>query len=227
MKVLNYKKSILDDSLLVASVECDMCGHVGQVTCSNLSELHHSICSKCGYVSVERKDGQLYKDTKKLLGKVGVEHDCRVEREGLERVVRIYNKEVKAGKVDLNAFPDKEAFVRWSIEHGYRDWKALRAGSGKQLIDESAVWVVCTSNVKGSSSRTTRNERQGKDKIAKGFGVCLSSGIEDIDTALMICDEELERWQKLRDSDVIEVRERMLRVRTEYEELMELLNENF
>ena len=227
MKVLSFRESVLDSGLLVASVECDRCGHIGQVTCGNLSELHHSICSKCGYVSVERKDGQLYKDTKKLVESDSVGDSGRVEREGLERVIRTYNREVKAGRVDIEAFPNKEAFVRWSVEHGYRDWKTLRAGVGRQLIDKSAVWVVCTSGVKGSSSKTTCSERQAKDKIAKGFGVCLVEGIEGIDTALGICDEELERWGELKDNDIVEVRERMLRVREEYNELMSKLNESF
>lgn len=227
MKIIAWEESKLVGGSIVARVECEQCGHVGSVLCDSLSELHHSVCSKCGHVNVERKDGQLYKDTKKLLGNVGTERTSRVEREGLEKLIRIYYELKADSKLDLEAFPNKEEFVRWAVNAGYRDWKSIRAQYADSLIDKNAYWEVGGYGVKGYSNKKTATMSQGKTKIAKSFGNCLRDSIKGIDAALVVADEEIYRWGIEDEGHIDEMKGRLSRVKAELKDLEVFLDAHF
>lgn len=227
MNVVRCVESNLQKGLYIVDIKCERCGHVGTVKVDKISELHHCICTQCGFVNVEYKDGKLYKDTRKLGRGLSDIKDKTVLRVGLERLIRTYMKLKRTGFIDERAFEDKEDFLAWSIENGYRDWKVLRSKEENGLIDREARWVSSKYGVSDCESASV-TEQQGKILTAKAFGMAIETSKESIEKALNTVKIEKEKWSGLESkSGTKELERRLKRVMTELDSISEQLDKEF
>lgn len=225
MKIVNCRRSEIDSNIMIAEVKCSNCGHVTTTTCKAITELRKCVCSVCGNVDYEEKDGRTYKEAEEAIEQFKqVGKKAAGFRSGTERMVRTYYKMLKRGVVDLETFPDKESFVVWSIQHGYKDWKTLKASPVTNKIDTTARWEVSGYGTKGAvDTEKIADESDVKSFIAKSVGVALVEMSASISKALVNIKEISDKYNVIdEDEDTAELRYRLNRMQ---EELASIENE--
>lgn len=174
-----YKKGQVPDTIEVYTI-CSKCHKTHMQIMQKVSKMTMSLCPYCGNIDIERTDGKIpiavqkqlqdwadenmpYTVNNKPLGDIVDElnRDKLAEKDdslkksysGLYRLKTYYTRATKNNTLDLNSFPDFETFMRWSINHGYRDWKTLEPDANG-LISVNSVWVPGCYNTKNMPSET-------------------------------------------------------------------------
>lgn len=219
MKVVGWKHSMLAGDTIIAQIMCERCGHIGSASCKKLSELHTCICNVCGYLNMEKDGSRMYKEASELIGDDERKEDKSVHRSGIARMIREFNSMKRKGKVDTTVFPDKETFVRWSVEHGYRDWKVLKVNKATGLVDNGAYWSASSYGVNVDSSKI-KSADEAKEILTKCVGVALCESREKIDETLTKFEELEEKYKELKEVEGFGlVKNNLLKVMRELEKI--------
>ena len=205
MKIIGMTPSKLVAGGKVLHVKCEHCGKEIDIECKKIDDVKYAVCGDCGYTSVEKKDGRIYKDAATVSGTSSEEEgNSSIKREGVERIVRTYLTLVRHNQIDLNTFPNKESFVEWSVSvGGYRDWRTIKAkGSGK--IDRNTRWTASPSGIYVDISR--RSDEQLRYDIAKVCGSTFEESMNRLTWASERIDSICSVKEDLMDDTVKEVK---------------------
>lgn len=192
MKIAGWKEGIGGN--IIAQVVCEKCGHLGVVSCEKLSDLKYALCDACGHLNMDKDGARVYKGASELLGNEEVEVDKTVHREGIARIVREYNNMKRKGKLDTNVFRDKDDFLKWSFNHGYKDWKVLRVNEKTGMVDNGARWVASTYGLKLEVEGV--NEDSAKEIIARSVESYLDDSKKQLEKAVEVCVEMRDKLNK-------------------------------
>ena len=243
--IVSVKKSNIDSSKYIVTTKCVKCGSTNAIAVDNVSDLHHFVCDKCGNIEIQYCNGNgIYKDTKTLLKGVGRDvEDSKVGgnyRSGFDRITAVYGKLSKKNKINLEDFPDKDTFINWSYEHGYKDWKTIEESEDTKVVDKNSKWVTSKwgvnsdkgkdKDVRGANS--VESYRQAYVSVARNLNVVVEDGKESIEKAISNCDNIENNCKAIGNSvedrpEIREVLNRLSRIKKEYESLTEFIESKF
>ena len=197
MKIVGYTRSQLAKDIIVVSIKCEKCGVEGHVTCKALSQLRTYICSSCGHVNYDKDGAQVNKGAKGLVkGKLSDKSEP-LHRTGVSRMLKVFNSMKRKNKVDLSVFKDKEAFICWSVDNGYRDWKVLKLNKATGMVDRGARWVTSTYGVNSDIGKI-KDSREAVETGARYLGGAIDDAISGITEALDRYEVLKQRFGELR-----------------------------
>ncbi len=188
MNIVECRGSQLASDLTIVTVRCENCGKDGHVAVKDVSKLRTYVCASCGYVNYEKDGARLCKSTREALGEGHVDVKAGVHRTGISRLIRTFNSMKKKNKVDTSVFQSKETFIKWSVAHGYRDWKVLKLNKATGLVDNGARWAPSAYGV-NSDVNKLRTVKEFREAGARCLGGALDDTIESLADALNRYDE--------------------------------------